>query len=172
MKSSATFVLVAALFVNGSSKGQAGEYPREEQALSNQTRAILDKSEKFILYSLDPYPPYEETAENPRFHSHPILGQTEITDTKQKQELLAALYAAADEYRREGFAAPFPSCFKPRHGIKAVAGTNWVELLICFECKQVEEYTSKGRGVTMVGDNPARLFNRTLQKAKVPLSKK
>src|SRR5262249_35691856 len=104
------------------------------------------------------------------FHNRKVLGETEIKDPKRRSELLEALYKGVEPYETGDWA--LPDCFFPRHGIKATDGTNWVELVICFECKQIVEDSNKGHTSTMVTDEPRDLFNRTLQEAGVPLAKR
>jgi len=99
-----------------------------------------------------------------------VLGKTEIKEPKRKLEVLKALYAGVEQYEKGGF--DIPQCFMPRHGIKATSGTNWVELVICFECNQIVEDSNKGHAWNMVSGDPRDLFNRTLQEAGVPLAKK
>lgn len=155
-------------------EGQARGAERGSNALSKETRAILDESEKFVLISLEPDWITEEqrkTDKRQTFHRYPILGQTEIKDAKLKRKLVAALYAATEEYRKPGLNAPAPSCFNPRHGIRAMSGTNWVELVICFQCEQVVEYRKDGEDWTMLSKEPTALFNRTLKEAGVALPK-
>jgi hypothetical protein len=163
----------------------------EHPVLSKATRAILDGSEKFVLVSIDPKPPgldleveaaLRKDAHLPaavieapkdhreRFHDYPILGRTEIRDPKRKSELLGVLYRGLEKDR-----GSVPACFEPRHGIIASKGTNWVELVICFECEQVAEYTDSGHGWSLISKRMSKeareLFNGTLGEAGVPLAK-
>jgi hypothetical protein len=143
--------------------------------LSRRTRGILEGSEKFLLISLEPnWITEEERKADKRetFHRYPILGRTEIKDPELKRKLVAALYAAAEEFRKPGVVRDAPSCFNPRHGIKATSGTNWVELVICFQCEQVVEYRKDGEDWTMLSKEPAAHFNRTLAEAGAPLAKR
>jgi hypothetical protein len=156
--------------------------------LSAETRAILDGSEKFAFVSVDPTPralqvdvnaelnkakgqmPTNAIVQNDGkeyFHDHLVLGRTEIKNPKRKGELLAALYRGVEKYR--GFGA---ACFDPRHGIVAAAGTNRVELLICFECEQGAEFGDSGQRWFLIGKEPRELFNRTLQESGVPVAKR
>jgi len=153
--------------------------------LSSETRAILERSENFVFVSVDPTPralqvdldaelskrqmPTNAAAESVSkeyFHDYRVLGRTEIKDPKRKAELLAALYQGVEDRR----ASP-AACFDPRHGIVAVAGTNRVELLICFHCNQGQEYSATGQRGFLIGKDPQELFNRTLTEAGVPLAK-
>jgi hypothetical protein len=155
----------------------------ERYYLSSEIRALLDRSEKFVLVSTDPIPralevefsasssmgPTNATQSDIKeyFHDHRMLGRTEVKDPKRKDDLLAALYSSVEKYR--GSAA---ACFNPRHGIVAAAGTNRVELLICFECDQGAEFGDSGQRWFLIGKEPQELFNRTLQEAGVPLAKR
>lgn len=178
MNKETMFILVAAAvgslaFVNGSCpKARAGDYPRQDKALSDATRAVIERGEKFVLLSIDParYPLQPAAPNTEYFHKYKVLGQTEIKDPKRRSELLQALFRGVEEYEKAEWAAP--ECFIPRHGIKAMAGTNWVDLVICFECKLILEDSNKGHASTMVSAEPRDLFNRTLQEAGVPLAKK
>jgi hypothetical protein len=149
--------------------------------LSSDTRAILNGGEKFVLLSVDPVPrslmgefggALEKEKQLPTtdaivgnessddFHDHRVLGRIEIKDSKRKEELLAALYRSVEKVR----GTP-PACFNPRHAIIAVAGTNRVELLICFECDQGIEFSDLGEKWFLIGKEPSELFNRTLVEA-------
>jgi hypothetical protein len=159
------------VFLNGSWPKARAQFPRPDKALSDAARGVLERGEKFILISIDsfPTPPERRTANTKYFYNHKVLGETEIKDPKRRSELLKALYKGVEQYETGEWA--LPDCFVPRHGIKATAGTNWVELVICFECKQICEDSNKGHASTMVSDEPRQLFNRTLQEAGVPLAK-
>lgn len=164
--------------------------PYKHPALSKETRAILDSSESFVLVSIDPTPPFPEnhidsltdlfaneksqsptTNTEPKrdtrelFHDYPVLGRMEINDPKRKSQLLSALYKGVKKYR-----GAVASCFEPRHGIIAKKGTNTVELVICFACEQVAEYSDGNYGWSLMSKEPRELFNRTLAEAGVPLA--
>jgi hypothetical protein len=172
-------VVVIAYRRNIHSKEQRQRW--ERYYLASETRAILDGSEKFVLISVDPVPlaleveassaksPKDAAQRDPReyFHEHRVLGRREIKDAKRKAELLAALYSSVEKYRGDPAA-----CFNPRHGIVATAGTNRVELLICFECSSGAEFGDSDKRWFLIGEEPQELFNRTLTEAGVPLAKK
>lgn len=146
----------------------AADTPSGFDTLSKAARAILDRSEKLILISIDPDPLNRgaKTETKERFHKYPVLGQTEIKDEKRKSELLNALYGAVYEYQGRLY-----GCFDPRHGIIAVAGTNRVELVICFECQRVREFVNSNESECLIRDSPREIFNRALTEAGVPLAK-
>jgi len=146
---------------------EAADSPREREALSKATREILDKSEKFVLVSIDPnLRGTEQRDKRQAFHNYSILGQTEVSDPKRKSELLSALYGGVTPYR-----GLLPGCFNPRHAIIATAGTNRLDLVICFECGLVNEYCNSNLSRCLISDSPQGTFNRTLTEAGVPLAK-
>ena len=151
-----------------SSRDGAAVHTTTPKRLSDASRRILDESEKVILLSLDPVyskEPSTQTAE--KFHYYPVLGRVEIKDANLKHELLRALYKGVEDSL--GLAA---ACFNPRHGIRAENGTNWIELVICFECSYMEEHgTGASDGAHTTG-SPAETFNRVLKDAGVPITTK
>jgi hypothetical protein len=177
-----TFFLAAlatgVLLLETTNSLEAADSPGQHEVLSKETRAILDASENFVLISLEPIDPFTDADrtdkrkpdKRKRFQSYPVLGEIEIKDPKLKGELLAGLYAGVEKYQREKFS--LPTCFFPRHGIRAVSGTNWVELVICFSCKQISASQSDGKGGwSGLSNESRRLFNRTLREARVLLAK-
>ena len=68
-----------------------------------------------------------------------------------------------------------PACFRPRHGIHATRGQKVVDLLVCFECSQVEVY-SGGSDQPSLGlrtsGSPEPVFDKALRDAGIPLAPK
>jgi hypothetical protein len=90
--------------------------------------ALLDKAEKFVLYSIDP----ARRDEKDGYHGWHILGKSEVKDKAQRKEFADALRLSAED--NPGIVA---ACFQPRHGIRLTAGEKTVDLVICFECLSV-----------------------------------
>ena len=168
MRSPATFVLVAIAIGIGAWNNSAADASSSKRALSFPTRTFLRKCDKFILLSLDPSFD-DETSKSEQFHRYHVLGKTEINDTKRKWELITALITGVERARDRNFIA---LCFNPRHAIQAVAGTNSVDLLICFECGKIVEFTTADQYFCKMDDDAKEVFNRTLTEAGVPLAKK
>jgi hypothetical protein len=146
--------------------GGQSENASSKRALTYPTRAFLRKCDKYILLSIDPSSE-SDIPKSEQFHNHRVLGQTEIKDSKRKWELTTALIEAVERDRdvKYGF-----SCFNPRHGIRAIAETNTIDLLICFECGTIEEFGNSGEGSSPLNPGPRDLFNRTLTEAGVTLA--
>lgn len=139
---------------------------RLRAALPIEDQQVLDKGQKFILYSLHPRPMEvdpQELKTKPVFHGYMVLGQTQVTAANTRKRLLDALYDVV------GAGVP-NMCFNPRHGIRAIRGNKTVDLVICFECKQVEIYDEGGKRATTVAGSPLPVFDKVLTKAKVPLA--
>jgi hypothetical protein len=164
-----TSVLIAIWIAAALNSKSQTQNSSPHRALSYSTRALLRRSDKFILLSIDPFTAEQvETEKRELFHDHRVLGKTEVKDGKQEWDLITALITGVERARDRKFAA---SCFNPRHAIHAVAGTNSVDLLICFECGRVAEYTAAGLSFSEMEDDAKELVNRTLTEAGVPLAK-
>src|SRR5262249_6529154 len=100
--------------------------------LPAQVAAVLDKAEKVELLSLVPEEREEERKRD--FHGYPVLGKTTLKKEDRQKVLNALKKGIADSDGRVA------TCFNPRHGIRASHGGKTVELLICFECLQVDVY--------------------------------
>jgi hypothetical protein len=168
MRNSATFILVAITIGIGAWNNSGADASPSKRALSFPTRTFLRKCDKFILLSLDPSSD-EDVPKSEQFHKYRMLGKTEVKDARRKWELITALITGVERARDRRFTA---LCFSPRHAIQAVAGTNSVDLLICFECGKIAEFTAAGQCFCEMEDDAKELANRTLTEAGVPLAKK
>jgi uncharacterized protein len=132
---------------------------------------LLTGGKDFELYSIyagrgwqkgEPRP----IAEAGTFLGWPVIGKVAITDAKQVRELVQPFVAASDCF--DGAPCPRPMCFQPRHAIRVSHAGKSIELLICFECRQV-----KGQGIEdfMVGGAPEAAFDQVLRKSGVALSR-
>jgi hypothetical protein len=128
-------------------------------------KVVLESSEQFTLYSLDPYPLGQGDVALPIFHEHRILGKTLITDPKIKRHLLDAMYESIGNSNGD-----MAACFNPRHGIHAVSKQKTVDLVICFECGQTEVYDEHGMHGTTNTSSPKPVFDRVLTNAGVTLT--
>ena len=126
--------------------------------------AVLDKADEFELYSLDPSPSKGKDA----FRGWEVLGKTTVKkgDRKAVLEALAAGIKASN--------GDTAKCFNPRHGIRATHDKTTVDLVICFECLQVQAFAGDDEeGETVpVTDTPQGAFDKVLTAAKVPLPAK
>ena len=127
---------------------------------------ILNKAEQLEVLSLHPLPDKEKSKEY--FHSYPVLGKAIVKDEKARKALVEALETGAKE--NKGIAA---NCFNPRHGLRAKAGDKTVELVICFQCMQVEYVIGdKKKAGFLITKSPEPLFDKVLKDAGAKLAPK
>jgi hypothetical protein len=139
--------------------------PRENQ-LPAPVRDVLVHADTLELLSLDPGRPGRPAAMPLNaFHGWTVLGRTTIQDATQRKAVVGAL----DRGVAEGaFAA---RCFDPRHGVRAMRGKTVVELVICFECRQIEAFVDgKEAGSALTSPSPKAPLDRALREAKIPLA--
>lgn len=126
-------------------------------------RHFLESADEFTLYSIRPE--FERDGTN-TFFQYPILGQIKIGKTVERTNLVTAL--------NDGIAGGcIPAdCFDPRHGIRVVQNGVAVDFLICFECGEIQVFSSQGTNWSFpVCHTPIAAFNDALKKAGVPLPK-
>lgn len=80
------------------------------------------------------------------FHSYPVLGSCKITMPAELEAVRKAVRSLDAAGRDWGGAIAF--CFNPRHGLRVRTHGMTCDLLICYECSQVQIY----RGETSEGD--------------------
>ena len=129
-------------------------FNKEQNALPPAVTNILEKSERFILLSLDPNIVVEERGAKPAkgpfqkelFHQYRVRRKVEMRTQQERDELLRAFYkgiAASD-----GLVA---ACFNPRHGVRAVLGDESVDLVNCFECFSIQVHGKSETEVLTIG---------------------
>ena len=147
--------------------------PTQEQlskAFPNNTRAIFENSEQFIIYSLEPMP--ADMVLNHKgevLHGWPVLGKQQVIDAKIKAELIAAYY---DGLTDTGFSA---ACFSPGHAIRTIKNGKSLDLVICFGCshvKVIEGNTKKPDKYVHIGKYPQSTFDRIFADFGLPRSKR
>ena len=141
---------------------------KPENKLSADVQTILEKAEQFELLSLDPA--VEGVKGKEGFHGWKILGKTMVKDAAVRKEIVTALDKGIAESDGNG-----AKCFDPRHGIRAQRDGKTVELVICFECMQVQGYLDKSEKSDvhfLVTKTPQDAFDKVLKAAGVKLAPK
>jgi hypothetical protein len=147
----------------------AGPAPADDKKAENKlpadVLAVLDKAEAIELYSLDPADRGEKEIKDDKkaFHGWKVLGQTTLKGDARKAALEAVLKGVKDS---DGSAA---RCFIPRHGIRAVAGDKTADLVICFQCLQIQTFLGDQRGGALTTAGPQPALDKILKDAGVPL---
>jgi hypothetical protein len=152
--------------------------PLKQNQLSPQNRIpepverLFDKAETFELYSLDPDEPRTDKDGKPAavkdgFHGWKVLGKTEVKGAAERKRLADALRLGAED--NFGMAA---ACFIPRHGIRLTGDGKTVDLVICFQCLQVEVFVNgDSKKGFLTTDEPQKAFDAVLKAAGVKLPK-
>lgn len=134
------------------------------RGIPSDAAEVLRNADSFELLSIDP----ERGRDDDDFRGFKVLGRTSVTDPATRERLYQSLQFGAR------WNLPLPAmCFNPRHGIRATAGGKTVDLVICFECKQVNVWHGDSLVTTfMVGQSPAPEFDQVLRDAGLPLAPK
>ena len=127
--------------------------------LPGTAREIVENADYFEIISLDPYRTHEG---KDRFHGYVIRGRAELRDPDMRKRLLSALYSSL------GHGMPGILCFDPRHAIHAVRNGHSVDLLVCFQCEQVEGFVDDKRTDALVGPGAERAFETIFQATGLP----
>ncbi len=135
--------------------------------LSNHAIRILNSAEHFELLSLEPHANAKTpTTAFERFQNYRVLGKLEFKDSANRSELVNALAKSIEKMKGD---EPALACFNPRHGIHATLGTETVDLVICFECEQVEIHHGSIHRYVRTTSGAASIFNAPLKAANIPL---
>lgn len=136
---------------------------RKKQKLPSHITETLNAAKSFELISLNP----DRSVPNPKrsFHGWPALGSTMITLSETKEKIINGLQKAAAEADWESQIF----CFNPRHGIRAVVNSKTLELVICFECLQLQAYFDGRKQEVPITEELEGYLNRTLRAAAVTM---
>jgi hypothetical protein len=154
----------------------AGPLKENQVTLQNRipeaAERLFDKAETFELFSLNPEPKRGKDGdvvdEKEGFHGWQVLGKTEVKKEAERKRLADALRLGAED--NFGIAA---GCFNPRHGLRLKGGGKSVDLVICFECLQVQVFVDgeTSQGFLTSGD-PQKEFDAALKAAGINLPKR
>jgi hypothetical protein len=126
---------------------------------------LLEAAGPFELLSLNPNRP--EAKGNDDFHGWKVLGKTVVNDAEVRKKLCAEFKRSIDE--SEGVGA---NCFNPRHGIRFTREGKTVDLVICFECYQVQAFIGEQRDpFFVITREPQKAFDKVLRDKGIPLAK-
>ena len=146
---------------------QAPGFDRKMNRLPAELLQGLYDAEKFTLLSLNPVEVDPVSNTNATyFYKHQILGKSTVTDAKLKNDLIASLQSGISNSRGIGY-----MCFNPRHGIRAERGTNRIDVVICFECAEVQVVFGPTNQSFLTTKVPSKIFNHALEKLRLPVSK-
>jgi hypothetical protein len=135
--------------------------------IPKEANAALENGTTFKLLSLRPEMfvsgTPNEGSERPLFYGYAILGETEITSTTARKELLGSLRKAVSHGPSTA-----ARCFNPRHAIRVTNNGTQFDFLICFECRRMRVISSgETNYVSLKGDQTT--FDNALSQAHIPL---
>jgi hypothetical protein len=133
---------------------------RAQNKLPDAAKAVLDNAASLEIYSLQPEQAKPGADESKLFHGYPILAKATVKD-EDKKKVLEALYKGIAD--NKGIAA---NCFIPRHGLRATNEGKTIDLVICFECLQVDLWDGKDRTRVLITASPRNVLNEFLPKSK------
>jgi hypothetical protein len=138
--------------------------PAKERWLSSLQ--ALQKSEHLVLLSLHAeMHRWRKGDLVPEFEGYPVLGMVKLSNETTRSNLLRVLREDT------GNSGAMGMCFKPRHGLYAVNGTNVTRMLICFECTQIRGRGPDGDIDVLLHPRGGEIFDAALKEAGVTLSR-
>jgi hypothetical protein len=147
------FVVIAAFVQSGCT------YKSRPDKIPTPLRSALESAASLELLSLNPLQPLEAKSDD--FHHFRVLGKTSISDPATVRKIVTAFESGVSDY--DGVPA---SCFNPRHGIRIDDGAHRTDLVICFECEQVEVFVDGiGLNDLLISQSPRDVFDDTLKDA-------
>jgi hypothetical protein len=130
--------------------------------LPKQVQDAFSNAAEFDLYSLDPFAEAKDG-----FHGYTVLGKTAVKGDLAKKVREAIEKGASENNDKKG------ACFHPRHGIRISTAKTSYDLVICFQCLQIEVYEGdKEITLVLTSGSPSDLLNKVLTDAGIPLPKK
>lgn len=124
---------------------------------------MLDLSDTFELYSLDPTASTADLPPRKVFYGYKVLGKAEVTKADDRARLAEALRRGMDDNEGE-----VKKGFTPRYALRMSDNTDTVDLLISFEQRQINVYVNgTPRADVLTTDSPAVTFDSFLPKAAV-----
>ena len=175
-KTISIFVILAGLLVaKPLVASETNSLSPQSASLPAELENLLTNADTFTLFSINPDNYFYHKSTN-TFQGYVILGQLDVKSVETRTKLIADLDDGIRQVAKSEAGGLYIStgCFNPRHGIRAKKGDNSVELLICFECGQIEIHSNDGKSWHFsipagVGPKPADVFNNVLKDADVPL---
>lgn len=147
-------------------------YKRPPTALPEDILSLINNAESIELYSLDAYTRDKDLEKfNARemtatkFHGQTIYGSRRFTDEDHKSRIRKAIIDSAPVIENP-FAA---ACFWPRHGVRFTAGDKHLDLVICFQCVNMQIYSPQREDSIQVTSAGKSVLNRILNAEGIPI---
>jgi hypothetical protein len=144
--------------------GAAGSVRASQESsnvLPDEVLAALRNPDKVTLYSIEMAP---GTGKN-SLYGFRILGHVELNAARSSVAIQAFESAVAN------WNGVMAECFNARHAMRVEANHHTYDLLLCYECHQLEAYRD-GRMVCEIGATGSpKVLNGLLTSAGIPLAK-
>src|SRR5437764_12261110 len=136
-------------------------------------QSAIESADDVILYSLDPeradviYRPGEHLSPQDLaklFNGYRVLGQVRIADASERRALVDSLRQGLANSPRE-----VELCFDPHHGLRIRNGAQNLDVVICFECHQIQ--LNGNSPYIPISSSPQAVFDAAVQKAHLPISR-
>jgi len=130
-----------------------------------EAQVILGKAERLEVYSLGPLAK-QKTEE--RFHGRTVLGKTEVSGAKTRDEVVQAVLK--DSKKIDAIGSDRPA---PRSGIRVTHDGKTADFVICFESPYVYVYGPHDsiRRILQTTGTAQKILDQVFTDAKVPLPK-
>jgi hypothetical protein len=147
----------------------AGIFSSHESRLQSVPAAAwqcLREPQEMVLYSIHPE---EDPASIPAgaqfFHGYRILGQVSLPTATDRQRVSEAIRLAVLSHFDQA------SCFDPRHALRVSDGRNSYDLLMSYECGNLEIFVGDELVAETGIGGSSRALDSILRAANVPLAK-
>jgi len=144
-----------------------GTVDGQDKPSSKDLKPLFEKADAIELYSLDPSFDDKEPDPKKGFHGWKVLGKTTVKDAKMRKKIVEALYQGLAD--SDGTAA---KCFNPRHGVRVTVDGKTADIVICFECLQMQFHAGEASKTETTTRTPEKLIDEVLTAAGVPLAPK
>ena len=132
------------------------------QNFPERAATLLRNADTLLVLSLEPV---GGPSDPKGFHGWPVLGEVSVPEKDREAFVEAVIAGAASNDSKRAL------CFDPRHGIRAVSKAGTVDLVICFECSQVQVFYSGGRNDYFIPNgNLHEALSAKLGKAGIPVA--
>lgn len=136
----------------------------------NGALAVVEHPSSVTLYSLEPYSldlPNEKGRK--LFNGYTTLGQTQITEPSRRQFVTSIVYdgiARIDPHHAR------PLCFNPRHAIRYVQAKRTIDVVMCFECHQMQVFLDgKAQDMKLFPSFRRAALDEILKDANIPIAR-
>jgi hypothetical protein len=120
---------------------------------------MLDVSDEFELFSLDPNPPAADTPPKKLFYGYKVLDKSVVTAANDRTRIADAVRRGIED--NEGDAK---KCFTPRYALRMSDPSDVVDLIFSFECRVINVYVNgRSRADVLTTEAPVDVLNSFLE---------